>query len=257
LRERVAVVTGSTSGIGLAIAEALAGAGAAVVVSGQDRARGQGAVAKIAAASGRAVFQAADVQKSDDVRRLMAAAREAYGRLDILVNNAGLQYVAPIVEFPEEKWNLLVAIMLTGSFLCTKYALPAMIERKWGRIVNIDSQLGKVGAAYKSAYVAAKHAIIGLTRVTALEGAPHGITANAICPSYVRTPLVEGQIANQSRAHGIPEDEVIEKIMLGGAPIKRLLEPAEVAEMVLFLCSEVAAGITGADLVMDCGATIH
>ena len=167
------------------------------------------------------------------------------------------QYVAPIVEFPEETWAELIGIMLTGAFLCTKYAMPAMIERKWGRIINMSSQLGRIGAPFKCAYVSAKTGLIGLTRVTALEGAPHGITANALCPAYVRTPMVDRQIASQARAHGIPEDEVIAQIMLAGAPIKRILEPAEIASLVVYLCSDSAAGITGADISIDCGATAH
>jgi 3-hydroxybutyrate dehydrogenase len=257
MRDRVAVVTGATSGIGQAVAEGLAAAGAAVVVAGRDAARGAAVVEKIAAAGGRAMFQPADVQRSEEVQRLMAAAQATYGRLDILVNDAGLQYVAPLVEFPEEKWQQLIGVILTGSFLCTKYALPAMMAGRWGRIINIASQLSRIGAPYKAAYVAAKHGLIGLTRVTALEGAPYNITANAICPSYVRTPLVDGQIANQAKAHGISEAQVIETIMLKEAAVKRLLEPAEVADFARFLCSDAAAGITGADLMMDCGATAH
>jgi len=191
------------------------------------------------------------------VRRLIATAIEHYGHLDILVNNAGLQYVAPIIEYPEDKWNTLIGVMLTGTFLCTKYALPKMMERKWGRIINIDSIHGKVASAFKCAYVSAKFGILGLTRVTALEAASYGITANAICPSYVRTPLVDKQIASQAKVHGISENEVIEKIMLADAPIKRILELAEIADLVVFLCSDSAAGITGADIAIDCGWTAH
>jgi 3-hydroxybutyrate dehydrogenase len=145
--------------------------------------------------------------------------------------------------------------MLTGTFLCTKYALPSMMERRWGRIINVASIHGKVASPFKAAYVSAKFGICGLTRVTALEGAPHGITANAICPSYVRTPLVERQIADQAEAHGIAEEEVISKIMLADAPIKRILEPTEVGELALFLCSDAASGMTGSDIMIDCGWT--
>lgn len=214
LTPRVAVVTGATSGIGQAVAEALAAAGASVVVSGRSAERGAAVVEQIVAAGGRAIFQPADVRQSAEARRLMAVAQETYGRLDILVNDAGLQHVAPLVEFPEAKWDELIGVILTGAFLCTKYALPAMMAGRWGRIINIASQLSRIGAPYKAAYVAAKHGLIGLTRVTALEGAPYNITANAICPSYVRTPLVDGQIANQAKTHGIPEAAVIETIML-------------------------------------------
>lgn len=257
LHGKVAIVTGAGSGIGLAIAQALARAGAAVVLADIDRQAGEQAAANIVQQGGQAIFQYADVQQADDVRRLIAAAVERYGHLDILVNNAGLQYVAPIIEYPEDKWNTLIGVMLTGTFLCTKYALPKMMERKWGRIINIDSIHGKVASAFKCAYVSAKFGILGLTRVTALEAAPYGITANAICPSYVRTPLVDKQIASQAKVHGISENEVIEKIMLADAPIKRILEPAEIADLVVFLCSDSAAGITGADIAIDCGWTAH
>ena len=146
-----------------------------------------------------------------------------------MVNNAGLQYVAPVVEFPEERWNLLIGVMLTGAFLCSKYSLPHMIKQKWGRIINIASLHGKVASPFKVAYISAKHGVMGLTKVVALEQAENGITCNAICPAYVRTPLVEKQIADQAIANGISEEEVVQKIMLEPAAIKRLLEPSEVA----------------------------
>ena len=257
LEGKVAVVTGAGSGIGLAVAEGLAQAGAAVVVADVDREGGARAVWEIGGQGGVARFHPTDVQQVPDVRGLMAQALEWFGRLDILVNNAGLQHVAPIIEFPEERWNALIGTMLTGSFLCTKYAMPAMIERNWGRIINIDSIHGKVASPFKVAYVSAKFGILGLTRVTALEGAPHGITANAICPSYVRTPLVDKQIARQAEVHGLSEQDVIEQIMLADAPIKRILEPSEIADLAVFLCSESASGITGSDIAIDCGWTAH
>jgi 3-hydroxybutyrate dehydrogenase len=254
---KTAVVTGAASGIGLAIAQTLAEAGAAVVGADLNAEAGAAAMARLAAAGAMASFQATDVQKSEDVRRLMAVAKERYGGVDIMVNDAGIQFVAPIVEYPEDKWNQIVNVMLTGSFLCTKYAMQMMIERKWGRIINMSSIHGKVASAFKCAYVSAKFGIIGLTRVTALEAAPHNITANAICPTYVRTPMVEKQIANLAKTHGISEAEVLQKIMLVDAPMKRILEPAEVAALALFLCSDAAGGITGADLSIDCGWTAH
>jgi 3-hydroxybutyrate dehydrogenase len=257
LEGKTAVVTGAASGIGLACAELLAKAGAVVVLADLNAEGGEAAAKRIDAGGGRAFFQQTDVSQVESVRRLMDAARQRFGSVDILINDAGLQFIAPIVEYPEDKWNQLIGVMLTGSFLCTKYAMPAMIERKWGRIINMSSIHGKVASAFKCAYVSAKFGIIGLTRVTALEGAPYGITANAICPAYVRTPLVEKQIAGQAKTHNIPESEVIEKIMLASAPIKRLLEPIEIAELALYLCSEAAGGITGADLSIDCGWTAH
>ena len=189
------------------------------------------------------------------MRHLVDAAVEKFGRLDIMVNNAGLQYVAPVVDFPEERWNLLIGVMLTGAFLCCKYSLPHMIKQKWGRIINISSLHGRVASPFKVAYISAKHGVLGLTKVVALEQAENGITCNAICPAYVRTPLVEKQIADQAKANGISEDEVVQKIMLAPAAIKRLLEPSEVASLARYLCTDEAAGITGAALDIDLGWT--
>lgn len=257
LEGKVAVVTGAASGIGQAVAEVLATAGASVVIADRDQGGGQRVAHEITEQGGKAGFQETDVRKVEDVRQLMALTVERFGSVDVLVNNAGLQHVAPIVEFPEERWHTLIGVMLTGTFLCTKYAMPTMMERGWGRIINIDSIHGKIASPFKAAYVSAKFGVCGLTRVTALEGAPYGITANAICPSYVRTPLVDKQIADQAKAHGIPEDEVISKIMLADAPIKRILEPAEIGGLAVFLCSDSAGGITGSDILIDCGWTAH
>jgi 3-hydroxybutyrate dehydrogenase len=181
----------------------------------------------------------------------------AEGRIDILVNNAGIQHVAPLTEFPDEMWRRIIDIMLTAPFLLTKAVLPGMYAAGWGRIVNIASVHALRASPYKAAYVAAKHGLLGLTRVTALEGAEHGVTCNAVCPSYVRTALVEKQIADQARIHGIPESEVVEKIMVAEAPIRRLLEPDEVAALVAYLCSDDARSITGSAPTIDCGWTAH
>jgi 3-hydroxybutyrate dehydrogenase len=250
---KVAIVTGAASGIGLAIARDFAKQGIRVTLSDIDVAGGQAAAAELPGAR----FQAADMTKSADIERLVADTIAAEGQVDILVNNAGIQYVAPITEFPEAKWRQIIDLMLTAPFLLTKAVLPEMYTRKWGRIINIASVHALRASAFKSAYVSAKHGLLGLTRVTALEGAEHGVTCNAICPSYVRTPLVEKQIADQARVHGIPESEVVEKIMVSEAPIHRLLEPEEVAQLVTYLCTDAASGITGSAQSIDCGWTAH
>ncbi len=238
---RTALVTGAASGIGRAIAKAFEDKGYRVLRVDLKPLPGEDA------------FQA-DLSDPEEVRR---AAEWALGRggVDVLVNNAGFQHVAPLEEFPLEAWQKMLGLMLTAPFLLTKAFLPGMKERGWGRIINIGSIHSTVASPYKAAYVSAKHGLFGLTKVTALEASPFGVTANLICPAYVRTPLVEGQIANQAKSLGIPEEEVIEKVMLEPAAIKRLLEPSEVAELALFLASDAARSITGACLPMDLGWT--
>src|SRR5438045_1329010 len=253
LAGKVALVTGAASGIGLAIARDFAGHGIKVTLADIDRERGRAAASELAGAR----FQAANMTSADDIARLVADTSADAGRIDILVNNAGIQHVAPIEEFPEAKWRQIIDIMLTAPFLLTKAVLPGMYARKWGRIINIASVHALRASAFKSAYVSAKHGLLGLTRVTALEGAEHGVTCNAICPSYVRTPLVEKQIADQARVHGIPESEVVEKIMVTEGAIHRLLEPEEVAQLVTYLCTDAASGITGSAQSIDCGWTAH
>ena len=250
LGSRVAIVTGAASGIGRAIAEELASHGARVLCVDLDAAGEQ-----VAAALPGGAFQRCDVSSRDDCRRVVDRCVAEFGSVGILVNNAGLQHISPIEDFPEERWEHLVRVMLFGAFYLTKYAIPHMYERAWGRVVNISSLHGLVASPYKSAYIAAKHGLNGLTKAVALEAAEKGVTVNAICPAYVRTPLVEKQIADQARVHGISEEQVVREIMLAPAAIKRLLEPSEVAAYVAFLCGDAAAGITGAMQVIDSGWT--
>jgi len=250
LSRKTAIVTGAAGGIGRAIASDLAAQGARVVVADLDDGEGTEVASSI-----DGTFQRTDVSSRDDCRRLVESAVREYGSIDILVNNAGLQHVAPIEDFPEEQWEYIVRVMLVGAFYLTKYAIPHMYAKGWGRVINISSVHGLVASPYKSAYVAAKHGLNGLTKAIALEAAEKGVTVNAICPSYVRTPLVEKQIADQARVHGISEDDVIRDIMLAPAAMKRLLEPSEVAAYATFLCSDAAAGITGSLQVIDCGWT--
>ncbi len=261
LAERVAVVTGAAGGIGSAVAERLAADGSTVVVVDRD---GPGAerVAnrlvdrpRVTAGSPGAWAHEADLADPAACRSAIAAVVDRHGRLDILVNAAGFQHVAPLVEFPLERWDAMLATMLTAPFLLSQAALPAMIAQGWGRIVNIGSIHSVVASPNKVAYIAAKHGLLGLTRAIAVEAGAHGVTCNAVCPAYVRTPLVETQIADQARTSGIPEDEVLERIMLAGAAIPRLLEPHEVADYVGFLCSDAASGITGSAQMMDTGWT--
>src|SRR4051794_37309687 len=241
LAGRRAIVTGGASGIGRACAVRLAAAGADVVVLDRD-AEAAKTVADLVGGTAVAVdlsdLQAVDALDLD---------------VDVLVNNAGLQHVAPVHEFPVERFSFILRLMLEAPFRLVRGALPHMYDRGWGRVVNISSVHGLRASAYKSAYVTAKHGLEGLSKVIALEGAEHGVTSNCINPAYVRTPLVEGQIADQAKAHGLPEDEVIGRVMLARAAVKRLIEPEEVAEAVAFLCSPAAASMTGSSLVMDGG----
>lgn len=251
LSGRRAIVTGAGSGIGRAIAEDLAACGARVLLVDFEEKSALDVAAKV---SGAAAYRA-DVSSREECRAAVSRAVELFGGIDILVNNAGFQHVAPVEEFPEDRWERLIGVVLLGAFYLTKFCIPHMYAGGWGRIVNIASVHALVASPYKSAYVAAKHGLLGLTRTVALEAAERGVTVNAVCPSYVRTPLVERQIADQARTHGIPESEVIERIMLAPAAIKRLLEPSEVAAYVTFLCSDAARGITGSAQVMDAGWT--
>ena len=241
LAGRRALVTGGGSGIGAACARALAARGAHVVVADRDA----DAARTVADGIGGEVW-AVDLSELD-------ALADATPSADILVNNAGIQTVSPIEEFDPARFRLMIDLMLVAPFLLARAVLPGMYERGWGRIVNISSVHGIRASAYKSAYVSAKHGLEGLSKTIALEGAEHGVTSNCVNPGYVRTPLVEKQIADQARVHGIPESEVVEKVLLTESAIKRLLEPEEVAELVAFLCGPSSGMITGASYLMDGG----
>jgi 3-hydroxybutyrate dehydrogenase len=242
---RRALITGGASGIGRACAVRLADAGATVVVLDRDA---ESARAVAQAVGGTAVT--VDLSDLDAVDALDLD-------IDILVNNAGLQHVAPLHEFPVDRFSYILRLMLEAPFRLVRGALPHMYEAGWGRVVNISSIHGLRASAFKSAYVTAKHGLEGLSKVIALESAEHGVTSNCVNPAYVRTPLVEEQIADQAKAHGLSEDQVVEQVMLAPAAVKRLIEPEEVAEAVAWLCSPAAASVTGTSLVMDGGWSAH
>lgn len=243
LTGRTALVTGAGSGIGRACAARLAQAGANVIVVDRDAASARLVAGEI---GGTAVV--ADLADADALDDLDPA-------VDVIVNNAGLQHVAPLQDFDPDRFTYLHQVMLVAPFRLVRRALPHMYAQGWGRIVNISSVHGLRASAFKAAYVSAKHGLEGLSKVIAVEAAPYGVTANCINPAYVRTPLVEGQIADQARSHGIDETEVIERIMLAKAAIKRLIEPAEVAELAAYLCTDAASFITGTSIAMDGGWT--
>jgi 3-hydroxybutyrate dehydrogenase len=259
LAGKVSLVTGSTSGIGLGIARALAAAGSEIVLNGFGKPEEIADVhAKITAEFKVGVsFSPADMSKPAAIREMIERTLQATGRLDIVVNNAGIQHVAPLQDFPPEKWDAILAINLSSAFHTTRLSLPSMLANKWGRIINIASAHGLVASPYKSAYVAAKHGIVGLTKVTALETAEQGITCNAICPGYVYTPLVEAQIDDQAKAHNIPREKVIRDVLLAQQPNKRFASVDELGALSVFLASEAAASITGIALPVDGGWTAH
>ena len=252
-----AIVTGSTSGIGLAIAQALARAGHGVMLNGfGDAAEIEALRAGLAAETGvPVVYSGADMSKPAEIAAMVAQAEAAFGSVDVLVNNAGIQFVAPVDEFPDAKWEQIIGINLSSNFYAIKAVLPGMKRRNRGRIVNIASAHGLVASPFKSAYVAAKHGVVGLTKAVALEVAETAITVNAVCPGYVRTPLVEGQIRDQAKVHGMSEDRVIREVILASQPNKRFVELQQLADLVLFLCSDNASSITGAALPIEGGWT--
>ena len=254
-----AIVTGSTSGIGLGIAEALAAADMNVMLNGF------GDPGEIEATRGRlaethhvdVAHNGADMTKPDEIANLIAETSGRFGRVDVLVNNAGVQNVAPIEEFPVAKWDMIIAVNLSSAFHTIRLSLAGMKRRKWGRIINVASAHGLVASPYKSAYVSAKHGILGLTKTVALEAAEFGVTVNAICPGYVRTPLVDDQIADTAKARGIAEQEVVRDVLLGAQPTKEFVTTEQLGALSVFLCSDAASSITGAALPVDGGWTAH
>jgi 3-hydroxybutyrate dehydrogenase len=248
--KKIALITGGASGIGLACAERLARDGCAAVIADLNEKAGAEHARRL---DGH--FVAADLSRREGCKKLVDEALRLHGTVHILVNNAGYQHVAPIEDFPEDQWERMISLMLTAPFLLTRYCWPSMKKQKWGRIINIGSIHALIASPFKVGYIAAKHGLVGITQTAALEGGEHGITVNAICPAYVRTPLVDSQIADQAKANRMSAEEVIEKIMLAPAAVKRLIEPAEVADFAAYLCSDAAGVITGAALTMDLGWT--
>jgi 3-hydroxybutyrate dehydrogenase len=257
LAKRHALVTGSTSGIGLAIARALAKEGADVVVNGfGDKAAIEGERSKIEKEFGvKAFYNGSDMSKGSEIEAMIADAQSKMGSLDILVNNAGIQHVAPIEDFPPEKWDAIIAINLTAAFHAIRAAVPGMKTQKWGRIINTASAHSLVASPFKSAYVSAKHGLAGLTKTVALELATFGVTANCISPGYVWTPLVERQVPDTMKARNMTREQVLNDVMLAAQPTKQFVTVDQVASLAVYLCSDAAAQITGANLSMDGGWT--
>ncbi|MER2536857.1 MAG: 3-hydroxybutyrate dehydrogenase [Rhizobiaceae bacterium] len=256
-KRRTAIITGSTSGIGLGVARALAAEGCAIVVNSfSDTADDHAIAARIASEhSVEAVYMQADMSRADACRALVEKAAEKFGGVDILVNNAGIQHVAPVEDFPIAKWDAIIAINLSSAFHTIAAAIPHMKRQGGGRIVNIASAHGLVASPFKSAYVSAKHGILGLTKTVALEIARENITCNAICPGYVLTPLVEAQIPDQMKAHGMDRDTVVREVMLEKQPTKQFVTVEEIGAAAVFLCSPAAAQVNGTHLSIDGGWT--
>jgi len=257
MEPKSAIITGSTSGIGLVIARRLAECGCSIMLNGfGDRNEIETLQQEIAAQNRvQVLYSNADMTNPDQIAHMVQSTAAAFGSVDILVNNAGVQHVAPIDDFPPEKWNAIIAINLSAAFHTIRLALPHMKEKKWGRIINIASAHGLVASPYKSAYVAAKHGMLGLTKVVALEVAQQGITCNAICPGYVKTPLVEGQIADQAKARGISEEAVVRDVLLAAQPNKKFVGLDEISALTAFLVSDAASSITGTAISIDGGWT--
>ncbi|HKR16408.1 3-hydroxybutyrate dehydrogenase [Rhizorhapis sp.] len=257
LKGKTALITGSTSGIGLAYAKALASEGANIVINGFGdagaiEAERQGLEAL---SGGRALYNDADLTKVEAIEQMMAAAAEAFGGVDILINNAGMQHVAPVEEFPVDKWDLIIALNLNAAFHTTRLALPYMKQKKWGRIIQTASAHSLTASPFKSAYVTAKHGLAGFTKTVALETATFGITANCISPGYVWTPLVENQIPDTMKARNMTREQVMNDVLLAGQPTKQFVTVEQVAATALFLCRDEASNITGANISVDGGWT--
>ena len=256
LKGKNAVITGSTSGIGLNIAKAFAEKGLNIVINGfgdkDDIEKERQEIEKMGV---KAIYHPADMTEPEEIEDLISTANKELGSVDILVNNAGIQFVSPVDEFPIEKWDAIMAINLTSSFHTIRSALPLMRKNGWGRIINMASAHGLVASPYKSAYVAAKHGIVGMTKSIALECAEDNVTVNAICPGYVKTPLVDGQIKDTAKARGISEDEVVRDVLLKAQWTKKFVTTEQVSELALFLCSDAAENITGSHVSIDGGWT--
>lgn len=252
---RTAIITGSTSGIGLGIAEAFAAEGFNIMLNGfGDADEIEATRARLDEKSaGEVAYHGADMTKPEEIEDLVRQTEARFGVVDILVNNAGIQYVGPVEEFPIAKWDAIIAINMSSAFHTIRAALPGMKSRKFGRIINIASAHGLVASPFKSAYVTAKHGVVGLTKTVALEAAEHGVTVNAVCPGYVLTPLVEGQVADTAKARGITEDEVKNEVMLKAQPTKEFVTVEQLGALCVFLSGEAAASITGASLPVDGG----
>ncbi|ARS29183.1 3-hydroxybutyrate dehydrogenase [Sphingomonas sp. KC8] len=257
LKGKTALVTGSTSGIGLAYAKALAAEGANVLINGFGDAGAieQERLALEAASGAKAAYSAADMTRPDEIIAMVHDCAAQLGGVDILINNAGIQHVAPIEEFPVDKWDAIIAINLTSAFHTIRAALPGMKTKKWGRIINTASAHSLTASPFKSAYVTAKHGIAGLTKTVALEAATFGVTANCISPGYVWTPLVEKQIPDTMKARGMTREQVMNDVLLAGQPTKQFVTVEQVASLALYLCTDGAASITGANMSMDGGWT--
>lgn len=257
LKGKTALITGSTSGIGLGYARALAAEGASVMINGfGDRAEIDGYVEKMAQTShAGALYSGADMTKPEEVRAMVADCTAELGSPDILINNAGIQHVAPIDEFPDDKWDAVLGVILSSAFHATKAALPGMKAKGWGRVINTGSMHSLVASPYKAAYNAAKHGLVGLTKTVALEVATQGITVNCICPGYVWTALVENQIPDTMKARGLTRDQVINDVLLANQPQKQFVQVGQLAALAVFLCRDEASAMTGASLSVDGGWT--
>jgi 3-hydroxybutyrate dehydrogenase len=250
---RTVLITGSTSGIGLGIAREFAKAKYNIVFNGLEP-NGPEIAEQVAREFGiKSLFSPANMLKPEEIKKMIDDAFEKFGKIDVLINNAGVQFVSPVEDFPDEKWNMIIGINLTSAFHTTKHVWKKMKEQKFGRIINIASAHGLVASEFKSAYIASKHGIVGFTKTIALEGAPFNINANAICPGYVRTPLVEKQIADQAKAHGISEAEVVSKVMLYKQAVKEFVPVETLGQLAVFLASDAAQTITGTAIPVDGG----